>query len=70
MKEELFIKSELPIRKMEILDLTERTVETWHAASLQQNGTAKINVSALPQSVYMLMIYTDSGISVKKVVKE
>ena len=68
-KKELFIKSELPVKKIELLDLTGRTVETWHAASLQNSATT-INLSALPQGVYMLKIYTDSGVAVKKVVKE
>jgi len=68
-KEELFIKSELPVKKIELLDLTGRTVETCHAASLPNSATT-INLSALPQGVYMLKIYTDSGVAVTKVVKE
>jgi len=63
-KDEIFIKSELQITKIEILDFAGRTVETLRATSLQT-----INVSALSPGVYMLMIYTDNGIVVKKVVK-
>jgi len=55
---------------VEICDIAGRTVETWRAASLQQNGATTINVSALPQGVYMLKIYTNKGVVAKKVVKE
>jgi len=68
-KDEVFIKSELSVRKMEICDLSGRIVETQCIVS-PQNGALKINLSALPQGVYMLKIYTDSGVEVKKVVKK
>ena len=47
-----------------MLDLTGRIV------MFLQNGETTINVSALSQGVYMLMIYTNSGVVAKKVVKE
>jgi len=62
-KDEVFIKSELPNRKIEILDLTGRIV------MFLQNGASTINVSALPQGVYMLKVYTDSGVVIAKMVK-
>jgi hypothetical protein len=68
-KDELYIKSELPVVKIEIMDFAGRIVETLRATSLQDSTTI-INVSALPQGVYMLKVYTGSGVTIKKVVKE
>jgi len=68
-KDELFIKSEFQIEKVEIYDLSGRAVETLRAPFLQQNG-AIINVSALPQGIYLLKVYTDEGLAIRKVVKE
>jgi len=66
-KEELIITSENRIEKIEICDIAGRAVETRLIASLQGNAT--INVSALPQGVYLVKIYTDKGIITKKVIK-
>jgi len=67
MKEELIITSENRIEKIEICDIAGHTVETRLIASLQGNAT--INVSSLPQGVYLVKIYTDKGVVTKKVVK-
>ena len=82
-KSELFIKSDLHIEKVEIVNFAGRTVETHGCASLQngcaslqngcaplQNGTVTINISTLPQGVYMVKIYSDNGVVISKIVKE
>ena len=63
-KDEIFIKSNLPIEKVEIYSLTGVLMLS------ETNFTEKISVSALPQGVYLLKIYTDKGLAVSKVVKE
>jgi len=68
-KSELFIKSDLQIKKVEICDISGRVVETWHAASLQ-NGLQKLSVSALSQGIYIVKIYTENGLVIRKVMKE
>jgi hypothetical protein len=50
------------------MDFAGRIVGTLRATSLQDSTTI-INVSALPKGVYMLLVYTDSGVDVKKVGK-
>jgi hypothetical protein len=64
-KDELFIQSKQPVEKIEIIDLSGRTVETLRATSLQ-NGAQSINVSSLPASVYLVKI----GAEIRKFVKE
>ncbi|MDR1758699.1 MAG: T9SS type A sorting domain-containing protein [Bacteroidales bacterium] len=54
-----------PQQDVQIFDISGRTVETWHATSLQ-NGTAIVNVSHLPSGVYFLKI----GYKTAKFVKE
>ena len=66
---EIFIQSDLHIEKVEIVDFAGRTVETHGCASLQ-NGTVTINISTIPQGVYMVKVYTDNGVAVRKIVKE
>jgi len=66
-KEELFITSENRIEKIEICDIAGRTVETQNFASLQRNTT--INLSSLPQGVYLVKVYTDKGVVTQKIVK-
>jgi hypothetical protein len=61
-KEALFISSEKGLKRVEIADLAGRTLMT--------HNTPTINVSALPQGVYLVKIYTDHGVEVHKVVKE
>ena len=68
-KDELRIKSEeLRINSVEICDVAGRVVETRLIASLHE-GTATINVSTLPQGVYLVKIHTDKGVVTQKVVK-
>jgi len=67
-KDELIISSENRIENIETCDLAGRTVEVLRATPLQEGNTT-INVSALPQGVYLVKVYTDKGIITKKVVK-
>jgi hypothetical protein len=48
--------------------LAGRIVET-NYPSLQE-GTVTINVSALPQGIYFVKIYTEKGIETQKIVKK
>ena len=68
-KEKLFIinNEQLIINNVEICDIAGRTVETQNFASLQ--GGTTINVSNLPQGVYLVKIHTDKGIATKRVIK-
>jgi len=63
-KDEIFIKSDLPVEKVEIYSLTGNLL-------LQENNfKEKILVSDLLKGFYLLKVYTDKGVSVSKVVKE
>ena len=63
-KDEIFIKTEIPIEKVEIYSLA-------GALLLSENNFAeKITVSTLPHGIYLLKVYTDKGVAVSKVVKE
>jgi hypothetical protein len=63
-KNELFIKSELPIKKVEVYSLTGSLMVS------ENNFNETINVSALPQGVYILKVYTGKGLVISKVVKK
>ena len=60
----LIIKSELPVKKVEIYALT------GVLALSENNFNGAISVSALPKGIYIAKIYTDSGTAVKKVVRK
>jgi len=62
--DELFIISELPIRKVEIYSSTGAML------LFENNFNEKISISTLPQGVYVVKIYTENGLIVSKVVKE
>ena len=64
-KNELFISNneQLIINNVKITDLTGRTVQQFN------DSTHKINVSNLPQGVYLVKIGTDKGVVMKRVVK-
>ena len=74
-KNELFITSENKIEKIEICDLAGRTVETEVPLTAGKNypsiqeGVATINVSDLPQGVYLVKIHTNKGVVTKRVIK-
>ncbi len=68
-KNNITVKTDLQIEKVEIADLSGRIVELWYAASLQ-TGSATLNISALPQGVYLLKVYTNEGLAIRKIVKE
>ena len=61
---DIFIKSDLPIEKVEIYSLTGTLL------LFENNFNEKISVSALSQGVYLLKVYTDKGVVVSKIVKE
>jgi len=63
-KSEIFIKSDLKINRVEIYSLTGALL------LMENNFNGKIVVSTLPKGVYMLKIYTDNGLVMKKVMKE
>ena len=62
--DEIFIKSELQIKKVEIYSITGALLLS------ESNFNEKISLSALAKGVYMVKIYTDNGAVVQKVVKE
>ncbi len=63
-KDELRIEGgELRIEKVEIGSLSGTILIT------EINFTGKISVSALPQGIYLLKVYTDKGVILKKVAK-
>jgi hypothetical protein len=62
--DELFIKSNLKIEKVELYS----TLGTLLIS--ENNFKEKISVSALPTGIYFLRVYTDKGLVVSKVVKE
>ncbi|MDR0833877.1 MAG: C10 family peptidase [Candidatus Symbiothrix sp.] len=61
-KDEIFIQSETPIEKVEILDLSGHPM-------ISTNSTI-LNVSPLPQGVYFVRIVIDGQSVTKKVIKE
>ncbi len=61
---ELFIKSDLLIEKVEIYSLTGELL------ILENNFDEKISVATLPKAIYVLKVYTDRGVSVSKIIKE
>ena len=63
-KDEIFIKSDSPIEKVEICSLTGSLLIS------ENNFSKKIFVSALPHGVYLLKAYTDKGLLISKFVKE
>jgi len=63
-KDEIFIKSDLQIEKVEIYSL---------AGSLllsKNDFDGKISVSALSKGIYLLKVYTDKGLTIRKIVKD
>jgi hypothetical protein len=66
-KDELIIENgQLTIDNVEIYNVTGHLVKTWHTTSLQQNGNTTINVSDLPQGVYIVKAGDWQGKFVKK----
>ena len=63
-KDEIFIKSDLQIEKVEISSVAGTLLIS------ETNFVEKISVSALPHGVYLLKVYTDKGVAVSKIVKE
>jgi uncharacterized repeat protein (TIGR02543 family) len=61
---ELFIKSELQIKKVELYSLTGSLILS------EINFNEKIDVSTLTPGVYSLKIYTDKGVVVSRIVKK
>jgi len=63
-KDEIFIQSASPVKKVEIYSLAGVLRLT------DSNFSGKISIASLPQGVYMVKVYTDTGLVVSKVVKE
>jgi hypothetical protein len=64
-KDELFIKSSSRIEKIELYTLTGALLLS------DSNFTGKISLSALPQGVYLLKIFSsEKGVVVEKIIKE
>jgi len=63
-KDDLFIKSELPINKVEIYSMAGSLMMT------ENNITEKISLSALLKGIYVIKVYTDKGVIIRKIVKE
>jgi len=63
-KDDIFIQSDLQIEKVEIYSLTGSLL------TQENNFNEKISISALPEGIYLLRIYTDKGVAVSKIVKE
>jgi len=68
-KDEIYIKTDLQIKKIEICDISGHHVEMRHATFLQ-NGVQTISISNLAQGVYIVKIYTDNDLIIRKIVKE
>jgi len=68
-KNELFIQTDLLIKKVEISDLSGRNVKVISTTSVQ-NGVQTISLSSLLKGIYLVKVYTDNGITVSKIVKE
>jgi len=63
-KNDIFIKSDLQIEKVEIYSLTGALL------ILENNFNEKLFVSDLSEGVYLLKVHTDKGLAVSKIVKE
>ena len=60
---EIFIKSDLQIEKIEIYSIT-------GALLISEKFKGKISVSTLTQGIYLLKVYTDKGVMIRKFLKE
>jgi len=63
-KNELFIKSDSQIKKVEIYSLTGALLLS------ENNFTGKIFISSLPKGIYLVKVYAVNGLSISKIVKE
>ena len=63
-KSDIYINSEMPIKKVEIYSLAGALLLS------DNNFTGKIAVSSLLKGIYLVKTYTDEGITVSKIVKE
>ena len=61
---ELFIKSELPVKKIEIYSLTGVLMIS------EQNFYEKISVFALPKGIYIIKVHTANNVITQKFIKE
>jgi hypothetical protein len=63
-REELFIKSETPIKKVEIYTLADALLLS------ENNFNEKLSVSALPKGIYFAKIFIGNQSITKKIIKE
>jgi hypothetical protein len=61
---DLFIKSGLPVKRIEIYSLTGSLIK------IENNFNEKMSLAALPKGIYLLKVYTDKEVVVSKIVKE
>jgi hypothetical protein len=59
----IFIHSDLPVKGIELYSLTGSLV-------FSGSATDRIPVASLPAGIYLLRIYTDSGTTIKKLIKK
>ncbi|MDO5509482.1 MAG: T9SS type A sorting domain-containing protein [Weeksellaceae bacterium] len=64
-KDQLFVKSELPVLKTSIIDMSGRVLNTAKHNSQQ----VSLNTSALLPGVYILSIETEAGVQTQKIIK-
>ena len=58
------------LKDIQIFDITGRLVGAYPCGRPNDNGTITINISHLPQGLYLLKINTNKGVVTKKVVKK
>ena len=63
-KDEIFIKSELQIKKIEIYSATGALLLS------DNNFNGRMSISSLLKGIYLVKVYTDNGITVSKIMKE
>jgi hypothetical protein len=62
-KDELFVKSDHPIKKIEICTLSGTRI------AVKETIGQSINLSVLPNGTYLVRMYTEKGVVVRKIIK-
>lgn len=63
-KNEIFIKSDSQVNRVEIYSLAGSLL------IIENNLNEKISLAVLPKGIYMIRVYTDNGLEIGKIVKE
>jgi len=72
-KDQLTINNEqLIINNVDICDITGKTILTPHSSFLTPHSSflIPIDVSTLPQGIYLIKIYTENGVTIEKFIKK